>query len=182
MDGSKLNKLVAVLEQRFEANMSRHIGLDWHVVQSRILASHTQTQTALYEMECTGGEPDVVGLDVLTGEVIFCDCSAESPIGRRSLCYDKAALDGRKKNKPCGSAVEMALAIGAELLTEAQYHELQTLGEFDIKTSCWIQTPTDIRVLGGAIFCDRRYGKVFTYHNGADSYYAARGFRVRLKV
>ena len=156
--------------------MGRHGGLDWSSVQAKLEANVEKLQ-ALGEMERTGGEPDVIAYDRKSGEFTFCDCAPESPIGRRSLCYDRDALESRKLNKPDGSAVEMAAAIGIEILTEAQYRDLQTLGDFDRKTSSWVQTPSNIRKLGGALFCDRRYDQVFVYHNGAESYYAARGFR-----
>ena len=175
------DELIKTLKDRFSKNMRRHTGIDWSSVQAKLEASPAKLQ-ALHEMERTGGEPDVVGHDAETGEFIFCDCSPESPAGRRSICYDRAALDSRKENKPSGSAVEMATSMGIELLTEQQYRELQELGEFDRKTSSWVKTPAKMRGLGGALFCDRRYDHVFTYHNGADSYYAARGFRGRLKV
>jgi hypothetical protein len=162
--------------------MPRHQGIHWAEVEDKIRQSGTQNQNALHEMELTGGEPDVVGVDPHTGKFIFVDCAAQSPLGRRSLCYDQAALDARKNNKPVGSAVGLVTQMGAQMLTEAQYRELQTLGEFDTKTSSWLQTPVEIRTLGGAIFGDRRYGQIFIYHNGADSYYAARGFRTRLLV
>ena len=160
--------------------MHRHKGIAWTAVQSK-LERNLDAVKSLRAMEYTEGEPDVIGEDK-AGHVIFCDCSAESPSGRRSLCYDKKALDSRKENKPKGSAAERAAEIGIELLTEQQYRELQQLDEFDKKTSSWVQTPSDVRSLGGALFCDRRYGKVFVYHNGAESYYAARGFRGRLRV
>ena len=181
METALLEEQIKVLEARFAKNMRRHAGIDWRSVQAKLEASPEKLQ-ALYEMERTGGEPDVVGYDETTGEFIFCDCSPESPAGRRSICYDREALDSRKENKPSGSAVEMASSMGIELLTEQQYRGLQELGEFDRKTSSWVKTPARIRDLGGALFCDRRYDHVFTYHNGADSYYAARGFRGRLKV
>jgi hypothetical protein len=171
--------MVTILEERFGKNMQRHAGLAWEAVRARLDESKLKV---LAEMERTGGEPDVVGVDPSTGEVVFCDCSPESPAGRRSLCFDRAALDGRKENKPSGSVLEMAKAMGVALLTEAEYRHLQTLGEFDRKTSSWVQTPADIRKQGGALFCDRRYGHVFLYHNGAESYYAARGFRGILRV
>ena len=174
-------ELLKVLQGRFEKNMNRHKGMEWAKVQARLAAS-AEKLWSLAEMEETGGEPDVVGYDKKTGEYIFYDCSAESPQGRRSLCYDREALDSRKENKPKGNAVEMAEAIGIELLTEQEYRELQKLGSFDLKTSSWVKTPESIRKLGGAIFCDRRYDTIFTYHNGAESYYAARGFRGSLKV
>ena len=171
--------LLNTLKIRFETNMSRHKGLEWAKVQARLDAPELRS---LEEMERTGGEPDVVGFDKKTGEFIFFDCSAESPAGRRSLCYDREALDSRKANKPAGCASELTAKIGIQLLTETEYRQLQTLGEFDTKTSSWIQTPFGIRDLGGALFCDRRYGTVFVYHNGAESYYAARGFRGKLRV
>lgn len=171
--------MIAILEERFSRNAQRHAGLAWELVRARLDESKLKV---LAEMERTGGEPDVVGVDPSTGEVVFCDCSPESPAGRRSLCFDKAALDARKENKPAGSALEMAKAIGVSLLTEDEYRHLQTLGEFDRKTSSWVQTPAEIRKQGGALFCDRRYGQVFLYHNGAESYYAARGFRGLLRV
>ena len=161
--------------------MSRHAGLTWADVQAR-LAAHPQKLWSLNEMERTGGEPDVVGQDTETGEVLFYDCAAESPEGRRALCYDQAALEARKKNKPAGSAMGMAADMGVELLTEAEYRALQNLGEFDLKTSSWVLTPPKVRDLGGALFCDRRFDTVFVYHNGAESYYSARGFRASLRV
>jgi len=161
--------------------MNRHKGVDWARVQAKLEASPDKLWS-LNEMERTGGEPDVVGFDKKTGEFVFYDCSAESPKGRRSICYDRAALDARKQNKPKDSAIDMADAMGVELLTEEEYRALQKLGEFDTKTSSWVQTPARIRELGGALFCDRRYDTVFLYHNGADSYYAARGFRAVLRV
>jgi hypothetical protein len=173
--------LVKTLKERFTNNMGRHGGIDWSSVQAKLVASPNKLQ-ALQEMERTGGEPDVIGRDDKTGEVLFCDCSSETPAGRRSICYDRAALDARKENKPGGSAVEMSALIGIDILTEQQYRALQELGEFDKKTSSWVKTPANIRDLGGALFCDRRYGHVFVYHNGAESYYAARGFRGQLKV
>ncbi len=173
--------LLKTLEARFEKHMNRHPGLQWSAVQAR-LEANPEKLWSLHEMERTGGEPDVVGHDKRTGEYVFYDCSAESPGGRRSVCYDREALEARKEHKPKTSAADMAAATGIEILTEAQYRELQTLGEFDTKTSSWVKTPPEIRSRGGAIFCDRRYGHVFTYHNGADSYYAARGFRGALKV
>lgn len=174
-------ELLKTLQARFEKNMNRHEGLDWTKVQAR-LEANADKLWSLNEMEQTGGEPDVVGLDKKTGEYIFYDCAAESPKGRRSVCYDREALEARKEHKPKDSALNMAAAMGIELLTEEQYRELQKLGDFDAKTSSWVQTPSDIRQRGGALFCDRRYGHVFTYHNGADSYYAARGFRGSLRV
>jgi|SRR5579862_4585952 len=174
-------KLLGTLKARFEKNMNRHQGLEWAKVQAR-LDANAEKLWSLNEMERTDGEPDVVGHDKKTGEYIFYDCSAESPKGRRSLCYDREALDSRKENKPKGNAVEMADAIGVELLTEEQYRELQKLGEFDTKTSSWVKTPSAVRKLGGAFFCDRRFDTVFLYHNGAESYYAGRAFRGWLKV
>lgn len=174
-------ELLKTLKIRFEKNMNRHEGLEWADVQAKLEAS-TEKLWSLHEMEKTEGEPDVVGYDDKTGEYIFYDCSAESPKGRRSVCYDHEALESRKQHKPKNSAVEMASTMGIELLTEEQYRELQKLGNFDRKTSSWVQTPPNIRKLGGAIFCDRRYDTVFVYHNGADSYYAARGFRGSLRV
>ncbi len=174
-------ELLRALKARFEKNMNRHKGLEWAKVQAK-LEDNTEKLWSLNEMEITGGEPDVVGQDKKTGEYIFYDCSAESPKGRRSLCYDREALESRKEHKPENNAMEMAAAMGIELLTEEQYRELQRLGNFDAKTSSWVQTPSDIRKLGGAIFCDRRYNTVFTYHNGAESYYAARAFRGSLRV
>jgi hypothetical protein len=174
-------ELLTALKARFEKNMNRHKGLEWAKVQAK-LEANTEKLWSLNEMETTGGEPDVVGFDKKTGEYVFYDCAAESPKGRRSLCYDREALNARKENKPKDTAIDMATAIGIELLTEEQYRELQKLGEFDLKTSSWITTPSNIRKLGGALFCDRRYNQVFLYHNGADSYYAARGFRGSLKV
>jgi len=174
-------ELLRALKTRFEKNIGRHEGLEWAKVQARLEAD-AKKLWSLSEMERTGGEPDVVGLDKKTSEYIFHDCSAESPKGRRSLCYDREALESRKEHKPANSAVGMAAEMGVELLTEEQYWELQQLGEFDLKTSSWITTPSDIRKLGGALFCDRRYGHVFVYHNGAESYYAARAFRGSLRV
>lgn len=174
-------ELLAILQARFHSNMQRHQGLQWADVQTK-LAAKAEQLWSLSEMERTGGEPDVVGRDKATGEYIFYDCSAESPKDRRSLCYDREALDARKENKPRGSAVDMAAAMGIELLTEEQYRGLQRLGEFDVKTSSWVKTPLNIRKLGGALFCDRRFDTVFVYHNGAESYYAARGFRGCLKI
>ncbi len=164
------------MKSRFEKNLNRHKGLDWSKVQAK-LEANSEKLWSINEMERTGGEPDVVGYDKKTGEYIFMDCSEESPKGRRSLCYDSEALDARKEDKPKGTAMDMAASMGIELLTEDQYRELQELGEFDTKTSSWLKTPSDIRKLGGAIFGDRRYNTVFKYHNGAISYYAARGFR-----
>ena len=174
-------ELFGALKSRFEKNMDRHKGLEWAKVQAR-LEANAEKLWSLSEMERTGGEPDVVGFDKKTGEYIFYDCSAESPKGRRSLCYDRRALDSRKEHKPAGDAVSMAAAMGVELLTADEYRELQKLGQFDTKTSSWIATPSNIRELGGALFCDRRYDTVFVYHNGAESYYAAGGFRGSLRV
>jgi hypothetical protein len=174
-------ELLKALKVRFEKNMNRHKGLEWTKVQAK-LEANTEKLYSLNEMEITGGEPDVVGQDKKTGEYIFYDCSAESPKDRRSLCYDHEALEKRKEHKPEDSAINMANDMGIDILTEEQYRELQQLGNFDTKTSSWVKTPPDIRKLGGAIFCDRRYNTVFMYHNGADSYYAARGFRGSLRV
>lgn len=174
-------ELLGTLKARFEKYPSRHKGIDWQKVQTRIEAAPAKLWS-LSEMERTGGEPDVVGHDKQTGEYVFYDCAPESPKGRRSICFDPEALESRKENKPGHSAVGMAEEMGIELLTEAQYRELQQLGEFDLKTSSWVQTPPDIRRLGGALFCDRRYEHVFTYHNGAESYYGARAFRGALRV
>jgi hypothetical protein len=174
-------ELLSVLKARFEKNIKRHKGLEWAKVQAR-LEANPEKLWSLDEMEITGGEPDVVGHDKKTGEYIFYDCSAESPKERRSLCYDHEALESRKEHKPKNNAIDMAAAIGIELLSEEQYRELQKLEKFDTKTSSWVQTPADIRELGGALFCDRRYDHVFLYHNGAESYYAARGFRGSLRV
>ncbi len=180
MKAREKDDLIELLKARFEKNMPRHTGIKWAAVYAR-LERNPKALKSLQAMESTGGEPDVIDADD-SGQITFCDCSAESPSERRSLCYDKQALNARKENKPNGSAVEMAAEMGIELLTEAQYRELQELGEFDTKTSSWIQTPPDVRSLGGALFCDRRYDKVFVYHNGAQSYYAARGFRGLLRV
>lgn len=174
-------ELLSTLKTRFEKAKNRHKGLEWPKVQAR-LEANTGKLWALYEMERTGGEPDVVGYDKATGEYIFYDCSAESPKSRRSVCYDDEALEARKEHKPAASAMDMAATMGIELLTEEEYRALQSLGTFDTKTSSWVQTPAGIRKLGGALFCDRRYETVFVYHNGAESYYAARGFRGSLRV
>jgi hypothetical protein len=174
-------ELLLALEVRFEKNMKRHKGLEWSKVALK-LSSDSDKLWSLNEMESTGGEPDVVGFDKKTGEFIFYDCAPETPKGRRSLCYDADALKSRKEHKPKHSAIGLATDMGVRILTEQQYRELQELGEFDMKTSSWVETPADIRELGGAIFCDRRYGKVFTYHNGAESYYAARAFRASIRV
>lgn len=173
--------LLQILKVRFDKHPNRHQGIKWADVQERLEANVAKLWS-LNEMEYTGGEPDVIGFDDKTGEYIFYDCTAESPKGRRSLCYDGHALEARKEFKPDSTAMDMAAQMGVEMLTEAQYRELQQLGNFDLKTSSWVQTPEDIRKLGGAIFCDRRYNTVFTYHNGASSYYAARGFRGALRV
>ena len=175
------DELLKALKARFEKNLNRHKGLVWAKVQAKLEAK-PEKLWSLYEMERTGGEPDVVGHDKKTGEYIFYDCSAESPIGRRSVCYDREALESRKEHKPEDNAIDMAAAMGIVLLTEEQYRELQRLGDFDTKTSSWVNTPSDIRKLGGALFCDRRYNTVFVYHNGAESYYAARAFRGCLRV
>ncbi|WP_404448656.1 DUF4256 domain-containing protein [Sutcliffiella horikoshii] len=177
----QVEELISVLKKRFEKNMQRHEELEWDKVQVK-LESNAQKLWSLSEMERTEGEPDVIGYDKGTDEYLFCDCSKESPKGRRSVCYDRAALEARKKFKPDNSAVDMATELGIEMLTEEQYRELQKLGEFDLKTSSWVQTPVEIRQLGGALFCDRRFNHVFVYHNGADSYYGARGFRGMLRV
>lgn len=177
----QIEELLSKLKTRFEKNSRRHKGVEWSKVQAR-LEANPEKLWSLNEMEKTGGEPDVVAHDKKSGEYIFYDCSAESPIGRRSFCYDNDALKSRKEHKPANNAIDMATAMGIEILTEEQYRELQQLGVFDMKTSSWVDTPASIRKLGGAIFCDRRYDHVFTYHNGAESYYAARGFRGSLRV
>ena len=174
-------ELLTTLKARFEKNMDRHKGLEWAKVQAK-LESNAEKLWSLNEMETSGGEPDVVGHDKKVGEYIFYDCSAESPKGRRSVCYDREALESRKEHKPENNAIDMAAAMGIELFTEEEYRELQKLGDFDTKTSSWVKTPADIRKLGGALFCDRRYDTVFVYHNGAESYYAARAFRGSLRV
>jgi hypothetical protein len=181
LSSKEREELLGVLKARFEKNMNRHQGLEWSKVLAK-LEANTEKLCSLNEMETTGGEPDVVEQDKKTGEYILYDCSAESPKGRRSLCYDREALDSRKEHKPENSAIDVAAGMGIELLTEEQYRALQKLGDFDTKTSSWVQTPSDIRKRGGALFCDRRYGHVFVYHNGAESYYAARGFRGSLSV
>jgi hypothetical protein len=181
MKSAERSALLKTLHDRFASNSQRHSGIGWSVVEARLAAQPAKLESLL-AMEASGGEPDVISHDTTTGEIIFCDCAAESPAGRRSLCFDRKALDARKENKPAGNAMDMAAAIGVELLTEEEYRTLQLLGEFDRKTSSWVQTPATIRALGGALFCDRRYGHVFVYHNGAESYYAARGFRGRLRV
>lgn len=174
-------ELIKILKIRFEKNIDRHKEIEWKNVQAKLKAN-TEKLWSLNEMEKTGGEPDVVDYDKNTNEYIFYDCSSESPVGRRSICYDREALESRKANKPQNSAVDMADDMGIQILTEEQYRELQNLGNFDLKTSSWVKTPENIRKLGGAIFCDRRYNTVFVYHNGADSYYSARGFRGFLRV
>lgn len=183
MSKSKINQseLLLILRARFEKNMNRHKGLDWNKVEEKLKAKPKKL-SSLQEMEATGGEPDVVGYDKKADEYIFYDCSPESPAGRRSVCYDDQALKSRKEHKPKASATEMAETLGIEILTEEEYRELQKFGKFDTKTSSWIKTPENIRKLGGALFCDYRYGTIFVYHNGAESYYAARGFRGSLKV
>jgi len=181
LSSEQQEELLSTLKARFEKNSNRHKGLKWEQVQAKLVAN-TEKLWSLNEMERTGGEPDVVGQDKKTGEYIFYDCSIESPKGRRSLCYDREALESRKENKPENNVIDMAAAIGIELLTEEQYRELQQLGNFDLKTSSWVKTPAEIRKLGGAVFCDRRYNTVFLCHNGAESYYAARGFRGSLRV
>jgi len=175
------DEIIGALKVRFEKNLNRHIGLEWDILQTK-LEVNTEKLWSLNEMERTGGEPDLVGHDEGTDEYIFYDCSAESPIGRRNLCYDREALEARNANKPENNVIDMAASMGIELLTEEQYRGLQELGEFDIKTSTWVRTPLAIRELGGALFCDRRYGKVFVYHNSAPSYYSSRGFRGSLRV
>lgn len=177
-------ELLKALKARFEKNMNRHKDLEWAKVQSRLcgMEAHPEKLWSLNEMEKTGGEPDVVGLDKKTGEYIFFDCSPESPKGRAGFCYDREGLESRKEHRPKNTAIDLATAMGVELLSEEQYHELQKLGEFDTKTTNWVKTPADIRKLGGAIFGDRRYGRVFIYHNGAQSYYSARGFRAWLRI
>ena len=181
MNAQEREDLLHILKVRFEKNSHRHEGIAWAHVHARLIGSRAALQSLL-EMEATGGEPDVIGKADQSGGFIFCDCSQESPTGRRSTCYDAEARASRKEHKPESSAAEMAAKIGIELLTEEQYRALQELGKFDTKTSSWISTPADVRALGGALFCDRRYGKVFVYHNGAESYYAARGFRGLLRV
>ena len=181
LSAEQLEELIATLRTRFEKNMNRHTTIKWDDVEAK-LKTQTEKLWSLYEMERTEGEPDVVGYDKKSGGYIFYDCASESPKGRRSLCYDREALDSRKEHKPQNSAIDMAMEMGIEILTEEQYKELQNLGKFDLKTSSWIKTPDAIRKLKGALFCDRRYDHVFTYHNGAESYYAARGFRGSLNV
>ncbi|HEY0432614.1 MAG TPA: DUF4256 domain-containing protein [Chitinophagaceae bacterium] len=181
LEPKEQNETLSMLKTRFEKNMHRHKGMEWSAVQKRLQA-HPNALWSLKQMEASGGEPDVVGTDTKTGAVLFFDCSPESPAGRRSLCYDREALNARKEHKPANSAMDLAREMGVNILTEEQYRHLQTTGTFDLKTSSWIQTPDNIRKLGGAVFCDRRYDTVFLYHNGADSYYAARGFRACLSV
>jgi hypothetical protein len=181
MKPKERDELLGILKERFETNTQRHKGIAWADVETR-LANDGNALKALGAMEASGGEPDVIGRDRKTGQIVFFDCSQQSPSGRRSVCYDREALDSRKEHKPKNSAMEMAVGMGIELLTEEEYRALQQHGEFDTKTSSWIKTPSDVRALGGALFCDRRYGKVFVYHNGAESYYAARGFRGVLRV
>lgn len=181
MKAAERNALLQTLKTRFDKHMARHKGMAWADVQARIEGNAKALKT-LQAMEDTGGEPDVIAHDKTTGEITFADCAAESPTGRRSLCYDRAALDARKENKPAGNAMDIAADIGVEMMDEEQYRALQTLGTFDAKTSSWIATPQDVRALGGALFCDWRYGRVFVYHNGVQSYYAARGFRGVLRV
>ncbi len=181
LSSEQINELLSTLQARFERNMNRHDGLEWPALYTK-LETEPERLWSLYEMEQTGGEPDVIGYDRNTNEYIFCDCSAESPAGRRNLCYDREALESRKEHKPQGNAMDAASAMGIEILTEEKYRALQRVGKFDMKTSSWIMTPPDIRILGGALFCDRRYDNVFVYHNGAESYYSARGFRGSLRV
>jgi len=183
LSSEQREELIGLLKARFEKHKNRHEGIEWNAVQKKLESVEAEKKIwSLHEMEKTGGEPDVVDYDKKTDEYIFYDCTAESPKGRRSLCYDRAALESRKEHKPANSAVDMADTMGIELLTEEQYRKLQQLGKFDLKTSSWVQTPAAIRKLGGAIFCDRRYDQVFMYHNGAESYYAARGFRGLLRI
>lgn len=181
LSAEQREELIGTLKERFNKNLNRHKGIAWPQVQAK-LETHPEKLWSLDDMEATGGEPDVVGYDKNTGEYIFYDCSPESPKGRRSFCYDREALNSRKEHKPENSAIDAATAMGIEILTEEQYRELQQFGKFDTKTSSWVKTPADIRNLGGALFCDFRYGTVFKYHNGAESYYAARGFRGSLRV
>jgi hypothetical protein len=181
MKAQQHEKLLSILEARFKNNMHRHKGIEWEKVQKK-LESNAEKMRSLNEMETTGGEPDVIGYEKKTGEYIFYDCAEETPKGRRSLCYDREGLESRKEHKPEGNAIDLAATMGIELLTEEQYRKLQELGSFDAKTSSWVKTPPAIRKLGGALFCDRRYDNVFVYHNGAQSYYAARGFRGSLRV
>ena len=182
LSSGQREELISTLKARFDKNMNRHKGLEWDKLQAKLDNGPREKLRSLHEMERTGGEPDVIGLDNDTGEYIFYDCSTESPKGRRSICYDREALDSRKEFKPATNAIDMAEAMGIELLTEEQYRELQKLGNFDTKTSSWVKTPAEIRKLGGALYCDRRYDHVFVYHNGAESYYAVRGFRGSLRI
>jgi len=177
----QFEEILGILKSRFEENKNRHKGIQWPKVQAKLETNHEKFWS-LYEMERTGGEPDLIGHDKRNDEYVFVDCSAESPRGRRNFCYDGEAMESRKKNKPQNNAIDIAAAMGIEILTEGQYRELQMLGNFDIKTSSWVKTPDKIRKLGGALFCDRRYDTVFVYHNGAESYYASRGFRGTLRV
>ncbi|MCC6599237.1 MAG: DUF4256 domain-containing protein [Crocinitomicaceae bacterium] len=181
LSSQQREELLRTLKSRFENNMPRHSGLQWEEIQVKLDADPAKWWS-LHEMERTGGEPDIVGQDKKTGQYLFYDCSAESPKSRRSLCYDRTALDSRKEHKPNGSAIDMASEMGIEILTEEEYRQMQLLGKFDLKTSSWVKTPANIRMLGGAVFCDRRYDTIFLYHNGAESYYAARGFRGSLRV
>ena len=181
LSATQREECLSLVRARFENNMKRHAGLDWAKVEARLKA-RPEKLWSLHAMESSGGEPDIVAVDTESGEYVFYDCSAESPKGRRSVCYDREALESRKEHKPQNSAIDMAAAMGIELLTEAQYRALQKLGKYDAKTSSWLKTPADIRTLGGAIFADFRFGRVFIYHNGAESYYAARGFRGALRV
>lgn len=181
LSSAQRDELIDLLKKRFELNMKRHEGISWNDIRNKLIA-HADKLWSINEMELSGGEPDVVGIDENSSEFIFIDCVAESPKGRRSYCYDQAALDSRKENKPKNSVLSIAKAMGIEVLDETQYRQYQQLEHFDLKTSSWIKTPDEVRKLGGALFCDRRYGRVFTYHNGAESYYAARGFRGILKV
>jgi hypothetical protein len=181
LSAKQQKELICALKERFEKNLKRHDGFEWAKVQAR-LEANAEKLWSLQEMERTGGEPDVVGYDQITGEYIFCDCSAESPSGRINVCYDRAGLESRKEHKPENSAIDLAEAMGIEILTEGQYRDLQRLGEFDTKTSSWVKTPADIRKLGGALFCEFRYGNVFVFHNGAQSYFSVRSFRGSLRV
>lgn len=181
LSSEEYKDILEILKERFEKNMNRHKGMEWEEVEEK-LKDNTEKLWSLYEMERTGGEPDIIGYDEETGEYVFYDCSDESPKGRRSICYDRKALESRKQNKPQNNVIDMALDMGIEVLTEGQYRELQKLGSFDLKTSSWVKTPENIRKKGGAIFCDCRYDTVFVYHNGAESYYSARGFRGSLRV
>jgi hypothetical protein len=181
MKATQRDELLRVLKARFDKHSKRHRGIEWADVRGK-LEANPESLRSLHEMEATGGEPDVIGQDREAAEYLFCDCSLESPAGRRSVCYDRQGLESRKEHRPENNAVDMAVAMGVEILSEDEYRVLQKLGEFDTKTSSWIRTPSDVRELGGALFCDRRYGKVFVYHNGAQSYYASRGFRASIRV